>query len=100
LILGWDDFSSLVLLVLKELEGVTSTPAAHLHHNGFSLPLNAACNLFRLQPPLSFGYINFFEKEDQRLLSGSNFGFKASLFRYLKLAIALQSAVLWLFLSQ
>jgi hypothetical protein len=35
-------------------------------------------SLFRLKLP--FGCIDFFEKEDQRLLSGFIFGFKASLF--------------------
>jgi hypothetical protein len=42
-----------------------------------------ACSLFRLQLP--FECINFFEKEyeGQRLLSGSSFGFKASLFLFL-----------------
>jgi hypothetical protein len=43
-----------------------------------------ACNLFKLQLP--FEYINFFEKEKegQRLLSGSSFVFKASLFLLFK----------------
>jgi hypothetical protein len=47
--------------------------------DGFILPLLPACSLFRLQLP--FKCINFFEKENegQRLLSGSSFGFKASL---------------------
>jgi hypothetical protein len=57
-----------------------------------------ACSLFRLQFP--FKCINFFEKEGQRLLSASSFGFKASFFCCLNLAIALQSAVLLLFVSQ
>jgi hypothetical protein len=39
-------------------------------------------NLFRLE--LHFECINFFEKEGQRLLSRSSFGFKASLFLLLK----------------
>jgi hypothetical protein len=46
------------------------------------LPLLTACSLFRLQLP--FECINFFEKESQRLLSGSSFGFKASLFLLFK----------------
>jgi hypothetical protein len=52
--------------------------------DGFSLPLVTACSLFRLQLP--FKCINFFEKETtgQRLLSGSSFGFKASLFLLFK----------------
>jgi hypothetical protein len=40
--------------------------------------LLTACSLFRLQLPSKC--INFFEKEDQRILSGSSFGIKASLF--------------------
>jgi hypothetical protein len=51
--------------------------------DGFSLPcsLLTACSLFRLQLP--FECINFFEKEGQRLLSGSSFGFKVSLVLFL-----------------
>jgi hypothetical protein len=47
--------------------------------DGFSLLLLTACGLFRLQLP--FKCINFFkkEKEVQRLLSRSSFGFKVSL---------------------
>jgi hypothetical protein len=47
--------------------------------DGFSLSLLPAYSLFRLQSP--FECINFFKKEQevQRLLSGSSFGFKASL---------------------
>jgi hypothetical protein len=46
--------------------------------------LLTACSIFRLQLP--FECINFFEKnkEGQRLLSGSSFGFKASLFLLFK----------------
>jgi hypothetical protein len=52
--------------------------------DGFSLPLLTACSLFSLQLP--FECINFFKKnkEGQRLLSGSSFGFKVSLFLLFK----------------
>jgi hypothetical protein len=52
--------------------------------SAFFVPLFTACNLFRLQLP--FKCINFFEKnkDGQRLLSGSSFGFKASLFLLFK----------------
>jgi hypothetical protein len=43
--------------------------------------LFTACSLFRLQLP--FECINLFEKEGQRLLSGSSFGFKSSLALFL-----------------
>jgi hypothetical protein len=51
--------------------------------DGFSLPcsLLTSCSLFRLHLP--FECINFFEKEGQRLLSGSSFGFKVSLVLFL-----------------
>jgi hypothetical protein len=51
--------------------------------DGFSLPcsLLTTCSLFRLQLP--FECINFIEKEVQRLLSGSSFGFKESLVVFL-----------------
>jgi enterochelin esterase-like enzyme len=51
--------------------------------DGFSLPLLTTCILFRQLLP--FECINFIEKEkeDQRLLSGSSFGFKVSLVVFL-----------------
>jgi hypothetical protein len=71
-------------------------------NSAFLVALLTACSLFRLQLP--FKFIDLFEKEKegQILLSGSSFGFKSSLvvFLLLNLAISLQSAVLWLFLSQ
>jgi hypothetical protein len=68
--------------------------------DGFSLPLLTAYILFSLQLP--FNWIDFFEKEGQRLLLGLALASKQALFFFccLNLAIALQSAVLWLFLSQ
>jgi hypothetical protein len=51
-------------------------------HSAFLGALLTACSLFRLQFP--FECINLFEKEGQRLLSGSSFGFKASLFLLFK----------------
>jgi hypothetical protein len=63
--------------------------------------LLTACSLFKLQLP--FECIDFFEKEKegQRLLSGSSFGFKVSLFLFLlfKFGNCTTLAVLWL-LSQ
>jgi hypothetical protein len=50
--------------------------------SAFLFPLLTACSLFSLQLP--FECINFFEKEVQRLLSGSSFGFKSSLFLLFK----------------
>jgi hypothetical protein len=50
--------------------------------DGFSLSLFTKFSLFRLQLP--FECINLFEKEGQRLLSGSSFGFKTSLFLLFK----------------
>jgi hypothetical protein len=51
--------------------------------SAFLVYLLTACSLFRLQLP--FKCINFFEeeKEGQRLLSGSSFGFKSSLVVFL-----------------
>jgi hypothetical protein len=46
--------------------------------------LLTVCSLFRLQLQLSFEFINFFKKEDQRLLSGSIFGFISSLVVFLQ----------------
>jgi hypothetical protein len=97
MVVGWDDFGSIVLLEMKGLEEVNKyswfSPSSLLvvklisverREDGFSLPLLTACSFFRLQLP--FNCINFFEKEkeDQRLLSGSSFGFKASLFLLFK----------------
>jgi hypothetical protein len=58
-----------------------------------------ACSLFRLQLP--FKFINFFEK-NKDYFPGSDFALNQALFFFccLNLAIALQSAMLWLFLSQ
>jgi hypothetical protein len=44
--------------------------------NEFSLPLLTACTWSLLRLQLPFKYINFFEKEGQRLLSVSSFGLK------------------------
>jgi hypothetical protein len=51
----------------------------------FLAALLTGCSLFRLQLQLPFEYIDFFEKnkEGQRLISGSSFGFKASLVLFL-----------------
>jgi hypothetical protein len=68
-------FSPSSLIVVKLI-------SVERREDGFSLPLLTACSLFRLQLP--FKCINFFEKEGQRLLSGSSFGFKASLFLLFK----------------
>jgi hypothetical protein len=81
------------LLVLNGLEEVNKYPSpssllvvklisVEKRKDGFSLPLLTACSLFRLQLPCKC--IDFFkneslENEGQRLLSGSSFGFKASL---------------------
>jgi hypothetical protein len=50
--------------------------------SAFLVTLLTAYSRFRLQLP--FECINFFEKEGKRLLSGSSFGFKASLFLLFK----------------
>jgi hypothetical protein len=88
LFVGLDNFASLVLLELKGLEVVNKyfSPSSILvvklisverMNSAFFVPLLTACSLFRIQLP--FKYIHFFEKEGQRLLSKSSFGFKASL---------------------
>jgi hypothetical protein len=59
--------SSLLVVKLISVERMNSA---------FFVPLLTACSLFSLQLP--FKYIHFFEKEGQRLLSKSSFGFKAS----------------------
>jgi hypothetical protein len=94
---GWDDFASLILLDLNGLEEVNnyscSSPSSLLvvklisvekMDSAFLITLLTVCSLFRLQLP--FECINFFkkEKEHQRMLSGSSFGFKASLFLMFK----------------
>jgi hypothetical protein len=63
---GWDVFASLAIRNIKQ--------------ERFIFPLLAACSYFMLQIP--FEYIDFFKitKESQKLLSGTSFGFKASLF--------------------
>jgi hypothetical protein len=70
--------------------------------SAFLVPLLTACSLFRLQLP--FKCINFFEKEDKAkdFFHGPALASNQALFFFccLNLAIALQSAVLWLFLSQ
>jgi hypothetical protein len=86
----------IILLNLKGLEEVNQysllSPSSLLvvklisverSRDGFNLPLLTSCSLFRLQLP--FDCINFFakNKEDQRLLSGFSFGFKASLVVFL-----------------
>jgi hypothetical protein len=98
-VVGWDDFASLVLLDLNGLEEVNKyylfSPLSLLvvklisverMDSAFLFPLFTACSLFRLQLQLPFKCVNFFEKnkEGQRLLSGSSFGFKASLFLLFK----------------
>jgi hypothetical protein len=92
-VVGWDDFASLVLLVQKGLEEVNKYSlfsassllvvkliSVERTEDGFSLPLLTVYSLFRLQLHLSFKCINFFEKEGQRLLSGSSFGFIENIF--------------------
>jgi hypothetical protein len=59
--------------------------------SAFLLALHTACSLFRLQLP--FKCINFFEKEGQRLLSGTSFGFKASLVLFLLIEFGDCSAI-------
>jgi hypothetical protein len=49
----------------------------------FLVSLLTACSLFRLQLQMPLECVNFFEKEGQRLLSGSRCGFKSSLFLFL-----------------
>jgi hypothetical protein len=63
--------------------------------SAFLVPLLTTCNLFRLQLQLPFECINFFEKEKegQRLLSGSSFGFKASLVLFLLFKFGYYSAI-------
>jgi hypothetical protein len=111
----WDDFASLVLLEIKGLEEVNKysyfSPSSLLvvklisvekkrMDSAFLVSLLTACSLFR--PQLPFECIYFFEKEGQRLLSGSRFGFKASHVDFLLFKFGNRSAiaVLWLFLSQ
>jgi hypothetical protein len=92
------------LLDLNGLEEVNkySSPSSLLvvklisverREDGLSLPLLTACSLSRLQLP--FKCINFFEKnkEGQRLLSGSSFGFKASLVVFLMFKFGNCSAI-------
>jgi hypothetical protein len=70
-------FSSSSKLVLKLI-------SVERIKDGFSLPLFIACSLFRLQLPFECIYFFEKEKEGQRLLSGSSFGFEASLFLLFK----------------
>jgi hypothetical protein len=87
----------MILLYLNGLEEVNkyscSSPSSLLvvklisverMDSAFLVALLTACILFRLKLP--FECINFFEKEKEgkRLLSGSSFGFKASLFLLFK----------------
>jgi hypothetical protein len=55
----------------------------------------AACSLFRLQLQIPFECINFFKKEQtgQRLLFGSRFEFKTSLFAFLLLKFGNSSSI-------
>jgi hypothetical protein len=71
---SWFSPSSLLVVKLVSVERIDSALLDNLL---------TACSLFRLQFP--FKFINFFEKkqEGQRLLSGSSFGFKASLALFL-----------------
>jgi hypothetical protein len=97
LFVGWDYFVSLDLLELKGLKEVNKyscfSPSSVLviklvsverMDSAIIFPLLTACSLFRLQLP--FKCIKFFEKnkEGQRLLSRSSFGFKKSLFLLIK----------------
>jgi hypothetical protein len=69
----YSSLSSLLVVKLISLER---------RNSAFLVTLLAACSLFRLQMP--FECINFSKKEVQRILSGSRFGFKASLFLLFK----------------
>jgi hypothetical protein len=73
LFVGWDDFSSLVLLELKGLEKVSKYSSlvsssllvvklisVEREEDGFSLHLLTACSLFRLQLELPLKCNNFF----------------------------------------
>jgi hypothetical protein len=93
LVVGWDDFSSLVLLDLNGLEEVNKyscySPSSLLVVKLISVErmdsaflILIACSLFRIQLP--FKCINFLKKEGQRLLFGSSFGFKVILFLLFK----------------
>jgi hypothetical protein len=97
LVVGWDDFTSLVLLELKSLEEVnkySSLASSSLlvvklisverMDSAFLCALHTAWSCFRYQLP--FKYMNFFEKnkEGLRILSRSIFGFKESLFLVFK----------------
>jgi hypothetical protein len=72
-----NEYSPPSLLLVVKLISVERMDSAFLG------ALLITCSLFRLQLQLSFEYINFFEKECQRLLSGSSFGSKASLVVFL-----------------
>jgi hypothetical protein len=94
----------LVLLELKGLEEVNkySSPSSLLvvkvisverMDSAFLGALLTACSLFRLQLPFKCIYFFEKEKEGQRLLSGSSFGFKASLNVFLLFKFANYSAI-------
>jgi hypothetical protein len=72
--------------------------------SAFLFPLLTACSLFRLQLQLPFECIDLFKKKKltREFIMGPALVSKQALFFFcrLNLAIALQSAVLWLFLSQ
>jgi hypothetical protein len=72
--------------------------------SAFLFPILTACSLFRLQLQLPFECINFFKKEDKAkdFFPGPTLASKQALFFFccLNLSIALESAVLWLLLSQ
>jgi hypothetical protein len=89
MVVGCDEFASLVLLELKGLEEVNkySLPSSLLVlklilvervDSAFLDALLTACSLFRLQLP--FKCINFFEKEGQRLFLGSTLVSKQAFF--------------------
>jgi hypothetical protein len=63
--------------------------------SAFLNALLTSCSLFRLQLQLHFKCIDFFEKETegQRPLSGSSFGFKASLVVFLLFKFGNLSAI-------
>jgi hypothetical protein len=97
LIVGCDNFASLVFLEIKGLEEVNKysflSPSSLIvvklnsverMDSAFLCALLTACSLFRIHLP--FECINFFKKEakPQILLSESSFGFKASIFLLFK----------------
>jgi hypothetical protein len=111
LIVGWDDFASLVLIELNGLEEVNkySSPSSSSllvvklisvkrMDSAFLFPLLTACSLFRLQLPLSALLSS--KRKAKDFFPGPALTSKQAFFCCLNLEIALQSAVLWLLLSQ